>query len=650
MPSTYTGAGIELIANGEQSGTWGDTTNDNLQIIDRLTSQAGSISLSGTTHTLTISDGTLSDGQYGILVFGGSPSGTNTVTISPSDAKRIFIVKNDSGESVVLTQGSGGNVTIPDGQSGIVYCDGGGASAAVADVSSMFNIALSNLATSTTDGDGDFFVVVDSSNNQYKLTKGNINISGFNNDSGFGVGTVTSVATGTGLTGGTITSSGTISHADTSSQGSVNNSGNTFIQDVTLDGFGHVTGLSSATVSVNDATITLSAGSGMTGGGDFTTNQSGNETITLSHADTSSQGSVDNSGNTFIQDITLDTYGHITAITSAAASGFAEYDADTSATGYFALPRGTTAQRPGSPQDGFVRFNTTEGYIEEYRNGSWSALSNVFTASGGTETDITVGGIDYKVHTFTSSGTFTVSSGSREIEYLVIAGGGGGSLSNAETGGGAGGAGGYRCSVSGENSGGGGSAETPLTLGPGSYTVTVGAGGADRASGSNSVFSSVTSLGGGRGGGFGQGGPASGGSGGGAAFSAAPAGSGTAGQGYAGGGNTTGGAGGGGGAGGVGAGASSESTGGNGGVGVSSSINGSATFRAGGGGGGTTDYYGGTPDPGDGGNGGGGNGSYTGNGSPGTANTGGGGGGPRGNGSSVGGAGGSGIVIIRYKV
>src|SRR6056300_6566 len=102
MPSTYTGAGIELIANGEQSGTWGDTTNDNLAIIDRLTSQAGTISLSGTTHTLTISDGTLSDGQYGVLVFGGSPSGTNTVTISPNDAKRTFIVRNDSGESVVL--------------------------------------------------------------------------------------------------------------------------------------------------------------------------------------------------------------------------------------------------------------------------------------------------------------------------------------------------------------------------------------------------------------------------------------------------------------------------------------------------------------------------------------------------------------------
>lgn len=144
MPSTYTGSGIELIADGEQSGSWGQTTNTNLQIIDRMISQAGSISLSGTTHTLTVSDGTLSDGQYGVLVFGGSPSGTNTVTISPNDAKRTFIVKNSSGQSVVLTQGSGGNVTVLNGDSAIVYCDGAGAGAEVVDVSTTF-ITSNNL-------------------------------------------------------------------------------------------------------------------------------------------------------------------------------------------------------------------------------------------------------------------------------------------------------------------------------------------------------------------------------------------------------------------------------------------------------------------------------------------------------------------------
>ena len=65
-------------------------------------------------------------------------------------------------------------------------------------------------------------------------------------------GTVTNIATGTGLTGGPITMTGTISHADTSSQASVSNSGRTYIQSITLDGMGHVTGLSSATETVTN--------------------------------------------------------------------------------------------------------------------------------------------------------------------------------------------------------------------------------------------------------------------------------------------------------------------------------------------------------------------------------------------------------------
>ena len=73
----------------------------------------------------------------------------------------------------------------------------------------------------------------------------------------------------------------------------------------------------SGTPTINNATITIAAGSGLTGGGSFTGNQLANGTITLNHQDTSSQGSVNNSGRTYIQDITLDTYGHVTGITSA---------------------------------------------------------------------------------------------------------------------------------------------------------------------------------------------------------------------------------------------------------------------------------------------------------------------------------------------
>ena len=143
MASTFSNIGIELITTGEQSGTWGSTTNTNLQIIDRLTNGIGAITLSGTTHTLsttTSGSATLSDGQYSVLVFGGSPSGTNTVTISPNNVQHVYFIKNASGQSVVLTQGSGGNVTIANGKSAIVYADGAGAGAEVVDLTNTFLI------------------------------------------------------------------------------------------------------------------------------------------------------------------------------------------------------------------------------------------------------------------------------------------------------------------------------------------------------------------------------------------------------------------------------------------------------------------------------------------------------------------------------
>ncbi len=141
MPSTYTAnGGIELPADGEQSATWGSTVNDNMSIIDRLTNGVGAISLSGTTHTLTTSNGALSDGQYSVLVLGGSPSGTNTVTVSPNDAQHIYIVKNASGETATFTQGSGSNVSVLNGTTKIIYCDGAGSTAAVVDLTASIDL------------------------------------------------------------------------------------------------------------------------------------------------------------------------------------------------------------------------------------------------------------------------------------------------------------------------------------------------------------------------------------------------------------------------------------------------------------------------------------------------------------------------------
>ena len=269
--------------------------------------------------------------------------------------------------------------------------------------------------------------------------------------------------------------------------------------------------------------------------------------------------------------------------------------------------------------------------------------------SGGSIT--TSGG--YRIHTFTSSGTFVNTIANNSVQYLVVAGGGGGgnTVAYSVSGSSGGGAGGYRSNVTGQSSGGGASAEAALTLSAGSYTVTIGGGGGGTSShatggnGNNSVFGSITSIGGGGGGG-GSGTAGNGGSGGGKAYSGG-VGSGTAGQGYDGGNHGERGGGGGGGASAVGQSrGGGEQNGGAGGAGVSSNINGSATTRAGGGGGsGSSSGSGGS-----GGSGGGGNGTgNSGTGGSGSTNKGGGGGGT-GPGGGTSGSGGSGIVIVRYAI
>lgn len=291
----------------------------------------------------------------------------------------------------------------------------------------------------------------------------------------------------------------------------------------------------------------------------------------------------------------------------------------------------------------------------------WVTLP-AFVATGGTVTDINEGGVDYRVHTFTSSDTFEVSGtqvSSKNIEYLVVAGGGSGSSTSG------GGAGGFRTNVPGSTSGGNSSPESSLTLSPGQHTVVVGAGGAsiqgpeiNGNSGEDSSFASITSIGGGGAGrqisradASGLDGGSGGGRGTGYLASGTP-GSGTAGQGSDGGTSTDYTkyyAGGGGGAGQKGG----DGTDVYGGDGLSSSIDGSSKNYAGGGGANAHPTR--TDNPrGVGGIGGGGDAALSEaneNGEDGGTNTGGGGGaGNRADDSYTSGAGGSGIVIIRYQI
>jgi hypothetical protein len=153
MASSYTSnSGIEKPAEGDQTGEWGDTVNTNMDIIDRSINGVGAITLSGTTHTLTTTDGTLSDGMYKVLVLGGSPSGTNTITIAPNTADKVYIVVNSSGQTATFTQGSGANVSVLNGDSKIIYADGAGSGAAIVDITANLSFSSVNIDGGTIDG------------------------------------------------------------------------------------------------------------------------------------------------------------------------------------------------------------------------------------------------------------------------------------------------------------------------------------------------------------------------------------------------------------------------------------------------------------------------------------------------------------------
>ena len=308
-----------------------------------------------------------------------------------------------------------------------------------------------------------------------------------------------------------------------------------------------------------------------------------------------------------------------------------------------------------------IYVDGTKGWLDIQDSTANVGISNFISATGGTITQCG----DFKIHTFTADGCFAVTTAptpaNNKVSYMVVAGGAGGGANH----GGGGGAGGFR---EGKASG------DPFTASPlvapdglpvsasTTYPITVGGGGANAApgptpsttggAGGNSIFSTITSNGGGGGGGS-SAAAVSGGSGGGNGGEN-PAGTGSGNtppvsppQGNNGESNppTRGPSGGGGGA------TEAGGTPGdmNGGDGATTGINGSNTAFAGGGGG--AKYPAGTSGNGTGGAGGGGAGNQ-GNpgttGTNGTINTGGGGGGVY-CGPTVSGAGGSGIVVIRYK-
>jgi len=154
MASVYTtNNGIELIGTGEKSGTWGNITNQNFEIIDtaldgQISIELASAGSSGSPNTVNISEGQgISDGNNRMFIFtdGASFSGDAYVKLTPNDAEKIVYIRNNfsssSPHSIVIFQGNydaANSYTLPRGKTAVIYFDGEGLGAVA---SNMFDNA-----------------------------------------------------------------------------------------------------------------------------------------------------------------------------------------------------------------------------------------------------------------------------------------------------------------------------------------------------------------------------------------------------------------------------------------------------------------------------------------------------------------------------
>jgi hypothetical protein len=127
--ATYSNLGIKLIGTGEESGTWGTSTNTNMELVDQAISGYISHALSDGDATLNITDGSSSTSRNKYINFTGTLTAHRTITLGPSDLEKTWYIKNATtgGFNLVFKQGSSGTtVTVPNGITAMIFSDGGG--------------------------------------------------------------------------------------------------------------------------------------------------------------------------------------------------------------------------------------------------------------------------------------------------------------------------------------------------------------------------------------------------------------------------------------------------------------------------------------------------------------------------------------------
>jgi len=144
MASSWSNLGLRLMATGENDGTWGAQTNDNMNRVEDAVSGYATVAISGnTTLTFTTQPTSYADenGRNKILVFTGTPGATATITLPDIEAN--YFVQNDTDSSLIFQSGSNAvTYTLVSGRDAAIYIDG----------SDEVHNALANLDVTTING------------------------------------------------------------------------------------------------------------------------------------------------------------------------------------------------------------------------------------------------------------------------------------------------------------------------------------------------------------------------------------------------------------------------------------------------------------------------------------------------------------------
>jgi len=339
MASTYSNLGIELMATGEKSNSWGTVTNTNWEIIDESINATATIALSGATYTLAdYSDGVSNQASRKFYIQFTGSAGNCSITV-PSNNK-LYGIRNGTNGILTFTLGSGTTCTLGAGRSGILHVDVAGTACKI--ISQDYPNASTTSSSSVTDAniglaafDNTNFTITNgvvnlssavstsSNNNQpntlYDLSAANGSVSNSANirlvgdgasgdvddlciEGGQNITITRGVVTGTSI--GKINIAGPAVNSYSTSTEDGSDSNNKIIRLTSSDG------------TTDDIKLAV----GVVGSTHGLTIAESGDIITFAHADTSTQASSNNSGTTFIQDITLDEFGHVTGLGTGTSS------------------------------------------------------------------------------------------------------------------------------------------------------------------------------------------------------------------------------------------------------------------------------------------------------------------------------------------